>query len=187
MKKLIFLCILAAIGYFGYNKYFKQYLGPSEAAVAYTRFADALAYYRFDEAKSLARDQGLSTVKAEERKLTRNLSPFKIGAGAMAAANEARKEAGLGALKDKSVVTGAQLMEELAGPVVGTKFEVVTEKVSGNSSRLEVKGNICRKQPGCMGTRCTSCLKSLHTVEMCKNTDSWQVCSYEIAEVPLKE
>lgn len=31
------------------------------------------------------------------------------------AANKARKEAGLGSLKDKSVVTGAQLMVEIAG------------------------------------------------------------------------
>lgn len=110
-----------------------------------------------------------------------------MGTGAMDMANEARKEAGLGALKDKSVVTGAQLMEEIAGPVVGTKFEVVAEKASENSSALEVKGSICRKQPGCMGTRCTNCIQSLHTVEMCKNTDGWRVYSYEIAEMPRKK
>lgn len=187
MGKLVFLCVVAAAGYFGYNHFIKQHLGPSEASMIYTRFADAIARDRFDEAKSLATGQALSTVEQEERRLTKNLSPINPYAGVSDAANEARKEAGLMPLKDKSVVTGSQLINEIAGTISSTKFEVATEHMSGDSSTLEVKGNICRQQSGCMGIRCGHCIQSLHTVKMCKDAGSWQVCAYTIAEVPRKE
>ena len=153
--------------------------------MVYAKFADAVARNHFDEAKSLAQGQALSTVEEEESKLTKNLviNPY---AGAKDFANEARNEAGLKPQNDK-VVTGATLIDQMAGPIASTKFEVITEHLSGDSSSLEVKGNVCRQQPGCMGMRCTYCAPSQHTVEMCKNTVGWRVCGYKIVEMPMKE
>ena len=177
MGKLVFLCILASIGYFGYNKLFKPNAGLSGAAVVYSRFAEALAYDRFDEAKSFAQGRALSMVEEEESRLTKDLSPIKIWPGAKAAADEARSEAGLGPLNNKPAVTASQLMEEIAGRVTSATFKVTTEQASGESSTLEVNGSICRQQPGCMGIRCTNCIQSQHIAEMCKSAGSWNVCS----------
>lgn len=182
MGKFIFFCVLVAGGYFGYNKFIKQHLGPSDAVVAYAKFADAEARNHFDEAKSFAQGQALSTIEEKEGKLTKNLviNPY---AGSKDFANDARNEAGLKPLADK-VATGASMIDQIAGPVTSTKFDVITEHLSGDSSTLEVKGNVCRQQPGCMGMRCTHCAQSQHTVEMCKRGGNWSVCSYSIADLP---
>lgn len=181
MGKLILLLILAAAAYFGYTKFMGPHAGASEAVAAYSQFADAMARNHYDQAKSLASGAALSTVESEESSMTKNLviNPY---AGSKEVANEARAEAGLPAMKDKSV-TGVTMLNEMAGPVASTKFESTSEKVSGDSASLTIKGSVCRQQPGCMGVRCTYCKQTQHTVEMCKVSGSWKVCSFQVADV----
>lgn len=179
MGKLILLCILIAIGYFGYTKFFgPQARDSSEAIATYNKFADAMARNQYSQAKPFTSGAALAAVESEESTMTKNLviNPY---AGSKEIANEARKEAGLAPLNDKQV-TGVSMMNEMAGPVASTKFEVTKEQASGNSINLEVKGSVCRTQPGCMGARCTHCSQSQHTVEMCKASGSWSVCSFQV-------
>lgn len=160
MFKWIFLILLIGGGYYGYTKFMAP---PSPAAIAYSKFFDALSRSEYDKAKQMSQGAALSDVEAIQSRMTRNIAPQVYGITAQASA-------------------GA-MVNEIAGMVSSTSFKAIKETKSGDRILLEGKGSICREQPGCSGARCFHCVQSAHNVELCPDASGLAVCSYTVTDL----
>jgi hypothetical protein len=160
MFKWIFLILLIGGGYYGYTKFMAP---PSPAAIAYSKFFDALSRGEYDKAKQMAKGSALSDVDALQSQMTRNLAPTVYGITAN--------------------VTAGKMINEVAGMIKNTAFKATKETKSVDRIFLEGDGSVCREQPGCMGVRCTHCVQSTHSAELCPDTSSLVVCSYQVTEL----
>lgn len=166
MSRFIMLVLLAAGFYYGYTHYYNP--KPSQAAMAYQGFAEALAYGKYDEAARMASGKAADAVEQKRSEMTRNIGPSgKIYGPSLPA------------------VSAATLTNEIAGPISKVSFKATEESKAGNSVALKGRQSVCREQPGCTGVRCVHCAESVHVAELCPDPagGSPKICAYSITEV----
>jgi hypothetical protein len=112
LKKLLVLVVLAAAGFFGY----KQVFAGSEAYRAYERFADALLYDHWEEARKLAHgDDVLGLVSDSERTAKTGGESYRLIRGTVHGSPYRTVESET-ASADGKTVTLKVVQEERRGP-----------------------------------------------------------------------
>lgn len=166
MSRFIMLVLLAAGVYYGYTHYYNP--KPSQAAMAYQAFAEALAYGKYDEAARMASGKAADAVEQKRSEMTRNIGPSgKIYGQSM------------------PTVSATTLTNEIAGPIVKVAFKATEESPAGSNIALKGNQSVCREQPGCTGARCVHCVESAHVAELCPDAAGGppKICAYSITEL----
>lgn len=166
MSKLIVWMLVAAGLYYGYTHYYN--VKPSQAAMVYMSFSEALARGKYEEAASMAAGRAADAVDQKRSEMTRNIGPS-------------------GKVYGQSLpsVSAATLTNEIAGPISKVSFNTTEETRVGDKVALKGRQSVCREQPGCTGARCFHCAESIHTAELCADSagGAMKVCVYSITDV----
>lgn len=142
--------MLVGLGVGGYYAW-KKFGGGSAAYKAYTQFADAMAYNRWDEARTMCTGSGCSAIDHETRSLRFGIGP---------------------------AVTASRMQREIAGEVEWTRYRKESEVVSEDGSvSITALQTSCRLPPGTSGM-CRNAVDHSQTATVVKEGGAWKVSSF---------
>ena len=163
------LLILIALGWGGYHVY--HYMSkPSEAAMAYEQYADAMARGKMDIAKGLATGTALSDLEVA----TQPAPPIANPTSMMGIYQKAMAPQNLQNYK-------RNMINEIAGDITGIKYKINSETKSSDKTKVTLSATqfVSRYRSGdrVIGGGVVNQFK--HDVELSKEGGAWKVASFK--------
>jgi hypothetical protein len=151
LKTVVLLLILVGGGYYGYRKFFAQ---PSDACRAYQKFAELMAYAKYNQAKAMTSGDATDAVEAAAAPIS-----TPVGGG----------------------IDRAEMVNQIAGEVTGVSYSIESEVASDGGDKVTIAATqyVHRYRPGdrAVGGGVTNKVK--HNVVLEREGSEWKVTSFE--------